>query len=229
MTWLRRQANSGDPRSFAARMRAKRFEAFTNLLRDMPKPVKIIDLGGTASFWQRSGRLDDGALDITIVNVQDQPSLEGRVHVIKGDAADLTDLDSLCFDVAFSNSVIEHLFTFERQMTMAHEMQRVAQVYWLQTPNYWFPVEPHFHFLGWQWLPLAARVRILQKKACGWRGPCPDRDVATQTVREIRLMTQKDLRACFPRATILPERFFGLTKSWVVIGGVSPSRLPRAL
>ncbi len=85
--------------------------------------------------------------------------------------------------------------------------------------DYWFPVEPHFHFIGWQWLPLPVCVSIVRRTACGWRGPCPDPVGARRLVEEIRLLTRKELRELFPRASIVPERFYGFVKSWIAVGG----------
>ena len=48
------------------------------------------------------------------------------------------------FDAVFSNSVIEHVGTFEDQKMMANEVIRVTNFYFIQTPNLYFPIEPHF-------------------------------------------------------------------------------------
>jgi hypothetical protein len=102
---------------------------------------------------------------------------------------------------------------------MASEIQRVGKAFWVQTPNFWFPIEPHFHFIGWQWLPVATRVSILQRRTCGWRGPCPDPVGARHLVEEVRLLTRSELRALFPSAILIAERFAGLVKSWTAVSG----------
>lgn len=79
------------------------------------------------------------------------------VQPLAGDATDLREFGDSSFDVVFSNSVIEHLFTFENQRRMAREVQRVGKAFWVQTPNFWFPMEPHFHVPGWQWMPRDTR------------------------------------------------------------------------
>lgn len=47
------------------------------------------------------------------------------------------------FDAVFSNSVIEHVGDYEAQRQMANEIMRVGKRYFVQTPNFYFPIEPH--------------------------------------------------------------------------------------
>jgi hypothetical protein len=107
---------------------------------------------------------------------------------------------------------------------MAHEVVRVARAYWVQTPNFWFPFEPHFLVPAWHWLPEDARVGILRRRGVGWAGRCQDPDVARRVVSEHRLMRRSELRRVFPDATMVAERFGGLVKSWTAVGGF-PNRL----
>lgn len=216
---LRRQADVAQKGSFSNRMRSRRFSKFEGLLEGLPRPLKVIDIGGTVRFWEQRGWTDRDDVDITLVNLHAEQSAYPHIRGVAGDATKLKAFGDRQFDIAFSNSVIEHLFTLENQLAMAREVQRVARAYWVQTPNYWFPMEPHFHVPGWQWLPQSARVRLLQRRRCGWRGPCPDETEATELVREVRLMTRAELRRCFPDATLWPERLGGLVKSWVAYGG----------
>jgi len=48
------------------------------------------------------------------------------------------------FDIAYSNSVIEHLSAYKNQQKFANEMRRVGQKVWCQTPARWFFIEPHY-------------------------------------------------------------------------------------
>ncbi|TVQ61646.1 MAG: class I SAM-dependent methyltransferase [Phycisphaerales bacterium] len=219
MALMQKVTSSNDPNSIGNRMRSRRFQLFSELIDGLPKPVRIIDLGGTSAFWKNRGWADRADVQITVVNLELEPKIAENLHPVVGDATALTDFDDQSFDVAFSNSVIEHLFTLEAQRKMASETQRVAPAFWIQTPNYWFPMEPHFHMVGWQWLPESARVAMIRKRRCGWRGPCPDKEDAIQAVREVRLMTRRELREAFPSAEIWQERMFGLTKSHVAYQG----------
>jgi len=153
------------------------------------------------------------------VNLKPEERKHPNITPVQGDATDLSGFGDGSFDVAFSNSVIEHLFTAEKQAAMAREVRRVGKAYWVQTPNFWFPIEPHFHVPGWQWLPVRVRVELLRRRRCGWNGPCPDPQVARKAVEEVRLLRRGEVRKLFPTATIWPERVFGLVKSWVAYAG----------
>jgi len=213
----------GDPNSLSNRMRSARFRYFESLVESLPRPLRIIDIGGTQSFWEKRGWTGREDVEITLVNLTAEPSAHPNINCVSGDATDLSEYGDRSFDVAFSNSVIEHLFTLENQEAMAHEVQRVAAAFWVQTPNYWFPIEPHFQLPGWQWLPETCRVQILRHRRCGRRGPYPDSREARESVREVRLMTRRELSRLFPGARIVPERFLGLVKSWIVHGGFPPA------
>lgn len=220
----RRLADSEKPESFANKLRAKRFRLFEALAALLPRPLRILDVGGTNAFWENRGWAGRADIDIVTLNLVAEKQRHENITPLTGDATNLTQFDDRTFDIAFSNSVIEHLFTFENQRRMASEIQRVGKSFWVQTPNFWFPLEPHFHLPGWQWMPLELRVSIIRRRTCGWRGPCPDPVRARKLVQEVRLLRKSELRTIFPEASFLPERFCRWVKSWIVIGGFPLSR-----
>jgi hypothetical protein len=216
---LRRLASGPDANSLSNRMRTARFRRFETLIAPLPRPLRILDVGGENEFWENRGWAGRTDIQIFSLNLVPEQQRHENIKPIAGDATNLSQFSDGSFDVAFSNSVIEHLFTFENQRRMASEVQRVGKAYWVQTPNFWFPVEPHFHIPGWQWMPLSLRVAMIRRWRCGWRGPCPDPVQARKLVEELRLLSKHELKAIFPSATLIPERICGLTKSWTVIGG----------
>lgn len=216
---LRNLADDGSTASLSRRLRERRFLLFDRLVARIPGPVSVIDLGGTNEFWERRGWAGRDDVTITLVNLDPQEQRHANIRPVVGDATDLSEHTDGSFDIAFSNSVIEHLFDFEAQSKMAREVRRVGRAYWVQTPNFWFPVEPHFLVPLWHWLPEDVRVAILRRRGVGWAGRCQDPDFARRIVREHRLMRRKELARLFPGATILGERFGGLVKSWTAIDG----------
>jgi hypothetical protein len=218
---LRRLADAGADGSFSNARRSRRFAAFSQLVDGLAarqdRPVRILDIGGTNSFWAQRGWTEREDVEIVLVNLEAEPRVRAKIEPRAGDATNLSEFRDQSFDVVFSNSVIEHLETFARQVAMAAEVKRLAPVYWVQTPNFWFPVEPHFLTPGWQWLPIRARVALLRRRRWGWRGPCPDPAEAQELVREVRLLRSPELRRLFPDATLEPERIGPLTKSFVAV------------
>ena len=60
------------PDSLASRLRKKRFSLFTSILDSIPSPIKILDVGGTVSFWENLGFLNEEIKDveITLLNIK---------------------------------------------------------------------------------------------------------------------------------------------------------------
>lgn len=218
---MRSLADAGATGSFSNSRRTRRFEAFTRILQGVldqgRRPVRILDMGGTNSFWEQRGLVGRGDVRVVLVNLEAEPRVHENIEPRAGDATNLSELGDDSFDVVFSNSVIEHLETFDRQAAMAAEVRRLAPIYWVQTPNFWFPVEPHFLTPAWHWLPVDLRVAMLRRRRWGWRGPCPDPDQARTLVREVRLMRSPELRRLFPDATLEAERIGPLVKSFVAV------------
>jgi hypothetical protein len=192
----------------------------------MPRPLRILDVGGRNEFWRHHGWAGRDDVSITLVNLFEQPRRHHNVHPRVGDATDLGEFDDGEFDVVFSNSVIEHLETVERQHAMAREVRRVGLAYWVQTPNFWFPLEPHFLVPGWQWMPMAVRTELLHRLPLAGERPVRERRHARRRVESIRLLKRRELEAMFPGGTIRAERMAGAVKSWVVHDGFAASRRP---
>jgi len=219
MSVLRGMGDVTNPTSFSNRMRSRRFAKFEQLCQPLARPLRIIDIGGTQTFWEQRGWAGKSDVQITLINLMHTPTKYDNLESVVGDATNLSSYANNSFDIAFSNSVIEHLFNADAQRAMAKEVQRVAPAHWIQTPNFWFPMEPHFHLPGWQWLPINVRAGLIRRWECGQRGPYPDPKDAMDAVREIRLLSGREMRRLFPTSTLWSENFYGLTKSWVAYGG----------
>jgi len=203
----------------AVRFRRKRFALFRTLVSALARPIRILDVGGEQQFWEKMGFAEEANIEIVLLNVKYLPVDRPNFRFVLGDAANMAAFRDGEFDVVFSNSVIEHLGDYARQRRMAEEVRRVGQRYVLQTPNRHFPVEPHFLFPFFQFMPMRMRVLMLTRFGVGWHDREPVRSRAEETIRSIRLLTLRELRELFPNARIWRERFLGLTKSFVVFGG----------
>lgn len=213
MSMMKRIADNANDASLSHQFRTKRFHFFLSLIRDLPRPLRILDIGGTLAFWDAMGFKEDG-ITITLLNLHAEPIDRNGFTSIAGDATQL-DYPDAFFDVVFSNSVIEHLFTNHNQQKMASEVQRVGKYYFIQTPNYWFPIEPHWVFPFFQYFPFRLRVFLTQHFSLGHIPKLSDKAAAEQQVREIQLLTRSKLQSLFPKAQIHSERFFLFDKSFV--------------
>ena len=197
------------------RFRRRRMEQFARALGVRPG-TRILDVGGDLWNWQFLPTRPT----LTVLNVLPAPAdLPADVTWVVGDACELP-FDDGAFDVAFSNSVVEHLGTAENQGRFAREVRRVARAYYVQTPNRWFPIEPHLmaplvHYLPRTWqrplYPLTPWALLNR----------PDLATLDRQFRDLRLLTAAQLRRLFPEAQILTERAAGLAKSFVALGGKS--------
>ena len=204
--------------SWAGRLRSQRLAFLNSLIQSIPKPIKILDLGGRPDFWQDSTflALSDTDIDITFLNIE--PVYHPDYKCLIGDARDLARFDDDEFDVVFSNSVIEHLGDYKEQRKMALEVQRVGQRYFVQTPNRYFPIEPHFLFPFFQFLPVNIKVWLLTHFKMGWYPKVSDeeaRDLAVNT----QLLSKQKFLDLFPQANLYEEKVVGLTKSFVTYDG----------
>jgi ubiquinone/menaquinone biosynthesis C-methylase UbiE len=215
---LKRIADNRDSQSFAVQLRRKRFAFFQSLLSRLARPIRILDIGGTASYWQMMELKDDDQVFITLLNLREENVKLPNMSSMVGDAREIESADN-SYDIVFSNSVIEHVGIFQDQLQMAKEVQRVGKRYFVQTPNKYFPLEPHFLFPFFQFLPTGIRVRLLQNFDLGWLRRTPDVRKAREIVESIRLLDKKEFSQLFPSASIYEEKVFGLTKSFVAYGG----------
>jgi len=219
MPQLKRLVDNTNSHSYAARARQERFRFFHSLQASLPRPYHILDVGGTQRFWEVAGFVDEPGVSITIYNLKPPQIDRPGFHARWGDACDMVAFADGQFDVIFSNSVIEHVGTFDQQRRMADEVRRVGRRYFVQTPNYYFPLEPHFLVPGFQWLPVETRAWLLHHFNLGWFKRRATIEEARHEVGTIRLLRRKELVALFPEAELYYEKALGLVKSFVVYAG----------
>jgi predicted SAM-dependent methyltransferase len=202
-----------NPNYIGSRFRKKRFRFFEDKIKNLQKPLTILDIGGTVRFWVNEGYQKKDVL-ITILNLRPDHSEYANISVIGGDACDLSMFKDNTFDIAFSNSLIEHLYTKENQVKMAHEAMRVAHYFFIQTPNRYFPIEPHFKFPFFQFLPKSMQI-FLQTKTSLINGSKYSKEYAENVLNEIRLLSKEEMLNIFPRCNLYTEQFLGLSKSFI--------------
>ena len=215
--WLISLTNAENGGSLSAKLRTKRFNLFKSLFHQSSVPLKILDVGGRETIWVREGFCDPDSSDrvqITILNVKQEPITAPNVVSVVGDARNMSQFADDEFDIVFSNSVIEHVGDYDDQMLMAREVQRVGKKYFVQTPNLYFPIEPHFMYPCFQFLPLQFKVWILLNIGRRHR-KVETREKALRIANEIKLLSKRDFGGVVPQATIFEEKSWGLSKAFI--------------
>ena len=105
-------------------------------------------------------------LDVTGSTSSPRPDYPGPF--VQADATERLPFADGAFDLAYSNSVIEHLPPARRE-AFAREIRRVARGWWVQTPAFGFPIEPHSLLPAAHWLPPAAAPPLLAARRGGAR------------------------------------------------------------
>lgn len=210
-----------DPSAASFRFRARRFEHLRPLIDETIAKkghCRIADVGGTEYYWDIFGSyVADRPVEITLFNLEAHPVKSAKFTSHAADATDLSAYGDNAFDIVHSNSVIEHVGNWDRMSRMAHHVRRLAPVYFVQTPSFWFPYEPHFRFPFFHWLPEQARAELLLRFNLGFGGKRPCYDSAMRGVQSAYLLSERQFRFLFPDADIVKERTYGLTKSLMAV------------
>lgn len=214
-------------KSISAKFRMRRMHFLDERIPDDGRrDITLVDLGGTLSFWEmnltylesadRLARIDVYNLDVESARSHSVGKVE--VRELPGNVTQLSDVADNQYDVAFSNSVMEHVGNLDQQNRFAQEIQRVAPSFVLQTPNRYFPLEPHFYVPFFPFIPLGVRAWLHRCFRLGWFAPEPDELKARIDCDQIRLLTRKELKLLFPEAGIECEWLGGMVKSFILIG-----------
>lgn len=209
---------------FRVRRMRRLCRAIAPLTAQRQDRFRIVDLGGTAEHWLSVRDIwRPLPVSITIVNRIPQTTDNEALSFTVGDVRDLSALSSKSFDLVYSNSVIEHVGEWEDMQKMAAEVERLADRHHIQTPNFWFPVDPHYRSLMFHWMPDNVKARMLMRRGRGHHPQQPDYLAAFQDLRSVRMLDSSMMSVLFPRSTIRRERFLGMTKSLIAERGLAPS------
>jgi SAM-dependent methyltransferase len=180
----------------AQRARSARHQRFL-ALTGVTAQTRIVDVGcGTLGL---RGLAPD--LDVTGVDLVPRPTYPGPF--VQADATQRLPFEDGTFDLAYSSSVVEHLRPADRA-AYAAELRRVARGWWVQTPAFSFPIEPHALLPFAHWLPVALRKPYWRLGAAGgWE--------------DIALLRRGELAALLPGSAVVAERFGPLAKSWIAV------------
>lgn len=214
-----------NPNSLGSRLRRRRSQRLKDLIDAIHArrgEVRIVDLGGRRSYWEMFDEawLAARGVHVTLVNSGAEVARmreDERYAALVGDACDLPQFADNSFDLAHSNSLIEHVGGWERVEAFMRESRRLAPFSYLQTPYFWFPVEPHFLAPFYHWLPESWRAKILLRMRLGHYRRASDMGAAMRTIRSAILLDRAQLSWLMPDARIEFEWLGPFPKSLIAI------------
>lgn len=179
--------------------------------------TRVLDVGGSPSIWE----FLTVQPHLTIVNFPTALETGAKsVECVAGDGR-LLPFQDAAFDIAFSNSVIEHVGNRVNQQRFAEEIARVARSYWVQTPNRGFPIELHLMLPFIHYLPKAWQRAIIERFTVWELLVRPNEAQRSFYVEhflnDVKLLDKSNLQRLFPDAKILSERVLGVAKSLIAI------------
>ena len=207
--------NEHSPYSIGGRARTKRWEELRRRFPDISS-MRVIDLGGDARAWEIAPVRPQHVVLLNLGNWTEHDRPEW-MSFVEGDACNPPrEVTEQRFDLVYSNSLIEHLGGPAQRRRFADVVHALAPHHWVQTPYRYFPIEPHWVFPGFQFLPLPARVSLARNWPLSFTRGSGKED-ATASTLSIELLTVTEMRHLFPDSEIYREPMAGMTKSLVAI------------
>jgi hypothetical protein len=202
-----------DDKSISERLRRRRWSQIFAHVPNLAE-LRVLDLGGTGPWWANAPVLPR---HVTAVNLYDANFVHPSVTMIEGDALEADELvGGQTFDLVFSNSLLEHLGGHSARRRFAELARSLAPRYVIQTPYRYFPVEPHWMFPGFQFLPVRARGYLAPRWPLGHTHGYEPR-VALNEVMATDLLSAAEMKEYFPDSHVVYERIGGVPKSMIAI------------
>jgi ubiquinone/menaquinone biosynthesis C-methylase UbiE len=182
--------------SLHSKSRKKKYRLFTEVMRPSAS-TRILNVGATGtttgladqleSSYPYQGNITGGGINLTEVQDYRRSFPEVRAVMFNGCALPFPDQS---FDIVYSNAVLEHLPGEDLVQRFAAEVQRVGKAWFVTTPNFWYPFDPHYHLPFVQLLSQDAQRALVQKL-----GKTP--------YDYLHLFSKRELRRLFPTSNVI--------------------------
>ena len=203
--------------------RARKLELFSRVMQPA-EDMTLLDIGAEVAH---SGEENHQLIDtypwkgnITAGNISSKhvSALRKRYPEVESVVADACQLPwpDKHFDIVYSNAVIEHVGDFERQKQMAAEIMRVGKRWFVTTPNRWYPFEFHMRLPFVTWLPFEGYLWV---GSVVFYNHVKGKYTAGRRRDDLRLMTTRELRKCFPGGRVIKQRVTFMPETLIVVGG----------
>ena len=189
-------------KKWSRKSREQKFEFFSSVFQPRPED-RVLDVGVSGKFFAHytfedfypfRDRITAGSIRLDDIETARRAYPLPSYAVFDGCSLPFPDKS---FDIVFPNAVIEHIIGDGRQAQFAHELTRVGRSWFVTTPNYWFPLEPHYHLPFIQFLPRALQLRYNQLFGTS---------IPKGELQDLALVSARDLQRLFPTSVIARMR-----------------------
>lgn len=174
-------------------------------------------------FWEQWGVTAADGLEITLVNHhlidRTNVGVSNPFTFIRDRFADATLLsaaDLREYDLIFSNSFLEHLPEREQQVAMTRKILESGRWYFIQVPNKFSPIDPHFprpYVPFFALYPKELQARLWSLSALGSESKADSIEAARLGLRYYNPLGWRDMRRLLPDAELRVERPLGVPMS----------------
>jgi hypothetical protein len=202
------------PGSVGDRRRQRRWQWFREAFPEI-ESMSVIDLGGRADSWLRA---PVRPASVHVINLESaSEELPSWIRADEADACSLpSSISSSRYDLVFSNSVIEHVGGHSPRVQFAASVHKLSDRHWVQTPYRYFPIEPHWLFPGFQFLPLNIRAELSRR----WplvHTPSASYEEGLRAAMGVELLSRAEMAYYFPDSHLQCERVGGIIKSLIAV------------
>jgi hypothetical protein len=103
-----------------------------------------------------------------------------------------------------------------QRLRFAAEVHRLAARHWIQTPYRYFPIEPHWLFPGFQFMPVSVRAEISRRWPLVHTRSASHQD-GVQAAMGVELLSRTEMASYFPDSTLRFERAVGAIKALIAV------------
>ena len=198
-----------------ATSRARRHQLFMSIARPRPGDA-VLDVGATefalygANLLERAYPWPERITAVAVEPLDRFRRAFPEVAVVQADGRELPFPDA-SFDIVYSNAVLEHVGDAEAQRAFLAELARVGRrVFFVTTPDRWFPVDSHTLVPFAHWMPACVRDAVYARLGVG-----------DYVIGRLRLVGAGELgrlatHAGWPAHTVTRRRLLGLTSVLVL-------------
>lgn len=222
------QSQFNQIRKFTHTRRATLF--FNRVEQINSRPLKVIDLGGTVSFWIKWGLTEQHNIHITLINNHymdgDARGYNNAIPYIQEQNMDVNKIrieDLQGYDLIFSNSMIEHLETWQLQKQLCEKITDSGVPYFIQFPNSYSPLDPHFPsplVPFFAIYPKKMKAMLLMLSGFGGGRRCATFEKGMARVKYYNPLNKKEFGVLLPEGDMIAETVLGITPSLIMVRGV---------